>query len=234
VIGQAIPDIEEGETMRFAAPRMTSREWIRLLAATVCSIVFVWKPSLPSFLVAFLGCLPLGVTLYRRYVREEAPATAQEKIHDEGGPQSERETAAGLHARTDREAPAAEPLESRTVLLSEAQETVLLSALKPPLSARLEISFESEQRVETVPMGEDILRFGRGPAGVDVLVDHIAASRVHLEFDIAEGRPRACDLGSTNGTYYLDRLMTPHERYELHDGDLLRLPGAVIRVVVDE
>ncbi|HZG74784.1 MAG TPA: FHA domain-containing protein [Paenibacillus sp.] len=233
VIGKAIPEIEEGETMRFAAPSMTKRECVRLLAATVCCIVFVWKPALPSFLVAVLGCVPLGVTLYRRYFREEATETTQGEIHDDSEATSRRETAAaGQQEHPYREPPAPEPLGNRTVLLSEAQETALLSALTPPRPARLEVSFESEHRVETIVLTNAPLRFGRGPAGVDVLVDHIAASRVHLEFDVADGKPRACDLGSTNGTYYLDRLMTPHERYELRDGDMLRLPGAVIRVVL--
>ncbi len=234
VIGQAIQEIEEGETMRFTSPRMTSREWVRLLAATVCCVVFVWKPTLPSLIVAVLGCVPLGVTLYRRYVREaesvgEPPPSPQPAVAA-----AYESQASGYESHVMRETAASEPLEHRTVMLSEAQETVLLSALTPSNAARLEIAFESDERVETVRLSDGPMRFGRGPAGVDVMVDHIAASRVHLEFDVADGRLRACDMGSTNGTYYLDRPMTPHERYELKDGDLLRLPGAVIRVILKE
>ncbi|TLS50296.1 FHA domain-containing protein [Paenibacillus antri] len=213
---------------------MTSREWIRLLAATVCSIVFVWNPSLPAFVVACLGCVPLGVTLYRRYVREKEAEDSAEP--GSTIPEASFGQLATLADGTREEPEPLEPerLEHRTVLLAEAQQTVLLSDLKPERSASLEISFESGDRVETFPFGSSPLRIGRGPEGVDVLVDHAAASRVHMEFEFTDGRLSARDLGSTNGTYYMDRLMTPHERYELLDGDMLRLPGAVIRVTVSE
>jgi len=231
VVGKAIRDDDDGETMRFSAPRMTTREWVRLIAATVCCIVFVWNPSLPAFLVACLGCVPLGVTLYRRYGRESEPATAsqgsglaeartQEVCFDEPSPIVENRTEQGT-------------LAERTVLLGgDAHETILLSAMEQAPAAMLEIAFEEGNRIETICLSASPLRLGRGPAGVDVVVDHAAASRVHLEFEWSDGCVRACDLGSTNGTYYLDRAMTPHERYEVRDGDLLRLPGAVIRVMI--
>ncbi|WP_309118451.1 FHA domain-containing protein [Paenibacillus sp.] len=234
VIGQAIREADDGETMRFSPSRMTSREWVRLLAATVCCIVFVWNPSLPTLVIACLGCVPLGITLYRRYVREKEAEDSGET--GSTIPEASFVPVAAAADGTRKEPDPLEPdrLEHRTVLLADAQQTALLSDLKPERSASLEISFESGDRVETISLGGGPLRFGRGPEGVDVLVDHAAASRVHMVFDYTDGRLGACDLGSTNGTYYMDRLMTPHERYELLDGDLLRLPGAVIRVITIE
>lgn len=216
----------DGETMRFPAPRLGRSEAIRMLIAVGCWIAFAWQPSQSLFLAACLGTVPLGWTLYRRIGRKaEEDSTAADRKYE-----------ADYASMTDEVAVAStspEPLDSRTLLLSDGEKTVLLPPPEPTPSAWVEIRFEPMDRIETVPLLDVPIRFGRGPAGVDVVVDAPAASRVHLEIVSIDAVPHAIDLGSTNGTYCLDQWMKPHQPYPLRDGDMLRLPGAVLRLTTE-
>jgi len=226
-------DAGDGETLRFSTPRISSAECIRLLAATACAILFVLRPTSLTFVAACLGCVPLVVTLAKRYKSEKLAGEAGEPATGPSLASFRPEAATRQAADEPFQGGGPESLALRTTLLSDvgAEPTVLLSGMvDTPAEWALDITHEDSGRIETVEIGGEPLRFGRGPTGVDVVVDHAAASRIHLELAASEGAVHARDLGSTNGTYAMDRLMRPHESYELGDGDMLRLPGAVIRV----
>ncbi|HZG88519.1 FHA domain-containing protein [Paenibacillus sp.] len=212
----------DGDTMRFSVARIGRSEAIRLLVAIVCWIAFAWQPSPPLLLTACLGTVPIGWTLFRRFVPEaEGDSTAA--IGKDAAAYDDR-----LKDEAAVESLPPAPLDSRTLLLSDGERTVMLPPRDPAPSAWIEVRFEQTNRVETVPLLDVPIRFGRGPSGVDVVVDHPAASRVHLEIAEIDATPHAIDLGSTNGTFCLDQLMKPHQPYPLRDGDMLRLPGAVL------
>ena len=169
--------------------------------------------------------------LAQRFISPGKKASSIVKAKDSDSANGKKEDF--IRSLSSLEAGNGEPLDLRTVLLSDAnpEATVKLSSIfGVRVCPKLEITHEEQESVEIVEFSGQRLRLGRGPDGVDVMVRHCAASRAHLEFGREGEAVFARDLGSTNGTYYLDQPMRPNERYELHDGDLLRLPGAVVKV----
>jgi len=126
----------------------------------------------------------------------------------------------------------AQELAHRTLLLDAADKTVRLDASEYESNyggGRLDIVYDPGDRIESVPMGEAPVKIGRESDAVDVVIDHPAVSRMHLEIYRDGAIVMAKDVGSTNGTHLNDRSIVPLESYKLEDGDTLRVPGATIR-----
>jgi len=195
------PEAADGDALRFPKERANLQGWGRRL----------WAAGMKSLLSGARGNRAAAAG-----GREEGShALSREFLGDEGA-----------------KAAPAEPLDLRTVLLSGGEAEIPTVRLSPPLASRprLEIMHEDADRTECVELSGQRLRIGRGPDGVDIAVSHRAASRMHLELEWDGNSLAARDLGSTNGTYYMNQPMRPNERYDLRDGDLLRLPGAVVKV----
>lgn len=216
-------DAEDGDTMQFHVPKVSKEEWIRLGAALICWAGFAARPSSPLLLLlACIGSLPLGLTLYQRWMQ-----------------MSRRKKEADDNAEIPWDAPERRPdsmtmqapLESRTTLLQAEGETMVLAAASPPAApVTVEVVFEGTDKVEQVPLGDEPVRVGRDAGIVQVVIDHAAVSRVHLELRRTGMQVSVSDLGSTNGTYMNDQPLTPHETYVLQQEDRLRIPGVFMRL----
>jgi hypothetical protein len=218
--------VEDGETMRFSTPFMTKGEMMRFGASVFGWAAFAYKPSLMLMLLACAVSLPLGFMLRKRYERTpEGKMKGMEVgrsslVSDDG-----HCDAHGTHA----EPIVPEPLAQRTVLIHKEDATVLLTTLsaggleQPP--AALEMIREDTGQRETIQLTEMPYRIGRGPVGVQAVIDHAAASRLHLEIDRLGSGFECWDAGSMNGSFLNEIPMQPNERYSLQDGDMIRIPG---------
>ena len=69
----------------------------------------------------------------------------------------------------------------------------------------------------------DTITIGRSPHSDMVLYNKLVSrNHAHLYVDIGTQRCTLADLGSTNGTFLNETRLTPHERYQLTDGDIIR------------
>jgi hypothetical protein len=202
--------------MHFSSPAVHRKELFYLLISAVCWIGFAWQPTAITLVLAFVGNVPFGSILWKRYQKEEA---TDNKTNMEKPPAPE----------TNLDPPPADdlmPLAERTVLLRSPDVTVALSAVRSVnVTARIEVKVEGGDRCETISVGDEPVRFGRESSGGQVVIAIPAVSRQHLEIIREADLFYAIDLGSTNGTFLNEQSMTPMERYPLKDGDALRLPG---------
>ncbi|MCI3922411.1 FHA domain-containing protein [Paenibacillus sp. TRM 82003] len=211
-------EAEDGETMYFSAARVRREELLRLGLAVIGWSCFAYFASLLWLMLALLLSVPLGGTLWKRYRDdgETAVAVASNAADEAGAP--------GIPSV---EASDPVPIAERTTLLGVPERTVWLRDIqhREGVRVKLIVQIEGTDRIETVDIGNGPLRIGRGPVGVDFVVDHAAASRVHLAIERQGAEYFATDVGSTNGTYLNDASMVPNEKYALHHEDRLRLPG---------
>ena len=98
--------------------------------------------------------------------------------------------------------------------------------MNPP-SLAAELTFLSGSfKGRRVPLRGQTVVLGRD-AACDVMLDDESASRKHAQITFQEGRLRARDLGSTNGTYINDARV---EEQELHNGDRFAVGNTVFLV----
>lgn len=207
---------EDLEATRSSIGTLSKDDWVRLLLAFICWIGFAIFPVWMTLLLACFGSIPLCIMLWQRRRLEETkperpiPVEPQEEGMIQG------------------------PLAERTMLLRSPDATKALSeaealALFQPHKAWLEVTFEGENRVETVELGKEPFVIGRDPENVHLVIDHPAVSRRHAEISWVEGMYQTKDLGSLNGTVVNDSVIKPNEHYPLESGSILRVPG--IRIV---
>jgi pSer/pThr/pTyr-binding forkhead associated (FHA) protein len=79
---------------------------------------------------------------------------------------------------------------------------------------------------DTVPLTRPTISVGRG-AGNDVVVEHVALSKRHLEIRLWQGGAAVRDLGSTNGTFFEGRRLPAGEAVPLPYGSALRLSNCL-------
>lgn len=68
---------------------------------------------------------------------------------------------------------------------------------------------------------------GRQGAGAEQLRKFKTVSRKHIKVYKQDDRWFIEDLDSTNGTYLNGELITPHEKYEIKNGDIINLSSQV-------
>ena len=84
-----------------------------------------------------------------------------------------------------------------------------------------------------IPMGntiEKVIRFenipaliGRAPNEVDVCLDDLRISRIHMRIDHKNGQIVVVDMNSSNGSYRNGEKLKAGESYTLHAGDIIKL-----------
>src|SRR5688572_12599434 len=99
------------------------------------------------------------------------------------------------------------------------------------------VSYENVDVGQYWPLlqGRNVLGRQGAATGLDIEVSHPTTSSLHAIL-LALARPGRVvveDAGSTNGTFVNDNMLTPGQRWELRDGDRIRLGlfNAVIKII---
>ena len=87
----------------------------------------------------------------------------------------------------------------------------------------------SQARIEP-----QVMLIGRNPRN-DIIVSDLGVSKHHAELRRSpDGRHSIIDLGSHNGTYVNGTRISWHEPTELHEGDIIKIGHATLRLTNGE
>ncbi|WP_028548220.1 DUF6382 domain-containing protein [Paenibacillus sp. UNC451MF] len=115
-------------------------------------------------------------------------------------------------------------LEQRTTLLPKSDATVLLhSSMRPVTSAYPYLETNQSGASAKISLVKPCFVIGRAGEGVDYEHKETGVSRLHAEIVRENGVYGVKDLGSRNGTFVNNELLTPYRVYCLNDGDIVRI-----------
>ena len=104
--------------------------------------------------------------------------------------------------------------------------------MAPNVPGKLVVS-APDQEDQTIVLDQPVLRIGRLPApDNDLTLTHGLVSRRHVQIFCDHVPFRITDLGSSNGTYINDRLLSPQRPKILRNGDQITIGEVVIQFLL--
>ncbi|HEY0828976.1 MAG TPA: DUF6382 domain-containing protein [Bacilli bacterium] len=119
-----------------------------------------------------------------------------------------------------------------TDLLTQSDATVLLFDPKGVPDANYEENIQVKQPFFQYNDGSELKQFeitadnfiiGRGPAGINFVMDQLEVSRCHVEILQIGSQYCIKDLGSKNGTFLNDIPLVSYKIYEMKEGDIVKI-----------
>jgi|GEM_PF-7067665 len=107
-----------------------------------------------------------------------------------------------------------------TVKLEHHDKTVLLNEKSKQAIALIRQYQHIEQAYS---FSDNIITVGRSVDGVHINEEYSGVSRLHIQFEYKHGLVIAKDLGSRNGSFINDILMTPYKNYTISEHDKIQL-----------